>query len=371
MRKNVRRFPFADRSTRSGTSAPLKRIVSVPSWPSILSLPSPGSQTKVSSPAPSSARSLPPLPSIESFPSPPSSSLVAFAAGDRVVAVSTGDCRRDAVGKGPLLSSMRTWIGAGRGVDGDRRDALARKAEVGRAVVTDIDLENAGLRPDCRRSCDLVARFGAHDRQLAVLELRVLELIRSCVRPTSGTADAAFPCPATIPAAPNEGGEHDRCRDTDNHTGRAVRDCLSRMRFFMVFLSEWLTSHALKTPATAAYSRAVGHALTRRRWVPWSPRPTRDRRPAAGPPVLAGSGQIVRLRRGNRFGTEAGSFEREVFCAVHAVSPSACSGSLRSARRTRELACPREAPYSPIAGLPEGAARRHSPLEVTFRCVCR
>ena len=38
-----------------------------------VSLPSPGSQTKVSSPAPMSAMSLPPLPSIESLPSPPSS----------------------------------------------------------------------------------------------------------------------------------------------------------------------------------------------------------------------------------------------------------------------------------------------------------
>ena len=36
----------------------------------------------------------------------------------------------------------------------------------------------------------------------------------------------------------------------------------------MVFLSEWLISYALKTPASAAYSRAVGHVLTRRRQVP-------------------------------------------------------------------------------------------------------
>jgi len=29
------------------------------------------------------------------------------------------------------------------------------------------------------------------------------------------------------------------------------------MRFFMVFLSEWLTSHALETPATSIYSRDI------------------------------------------------------------------------------------------------------------------
>src|SRR5206468_3747520 len=72
VRKNLRRFPFADRSTCSDALAPLKRIVSVPSWPSTTSLPSPGSQTKVSSPSPMSATSLPPFPSIESFPSLPS-----------------------------------------------------------------------------------------------------------------------------------------------------------------------------------------------------------------------------------------------------------------------------------------------------------
>ena len=38
---------------------PLKTIVSLPAWPSTVSLPSPGFQMKVSSPAPSRAASLP------------------------------------------------------------------------------------------------------------------------------------------------------------------------------------------------------------------------------------------------------------------------------------------------------------------------
>ena len=53
------RLPLAEMSIFSAMLAPLKSIVSVPSWPSTVSLPSPGFHTKVSSPAPSSAVSLP------------------------------------------------------------------------------------------------------------------------------------------------------------------------------------------------------------------------------------------------------------------------------------------------------------------------
>ena len=45
----------------------------MPSWPSTMSLPSPGSHWKTSSPAPRRATSLPWLPSTKSLPSPPSS----------------------------------------------------------------------------------------------------------------------------------------------------------------------------------------------------------------------------------------------------------------------------------------------------------
>ena len=75
-RKNLRRFPFADRSMLSAALAPLNSIVSVPNRPRTVSLPSPGSQTNVSSPAPISTRSSPLFPSIESFPKPPRSNSV-------------------------------------------------------------------------------------------------------------------------------------------------------------------------------------------------------------------------------------------------------------------------------------------------------
>ena len=57
---------------RSLMFAPLNGILSLPSWPSTVSLPSPGSHWNVSSPAPRNAVSLPCWPSTKSLPSPPS-----------------------------------------------------------------------------------------------------------------------------------------------------------------------------------------------------------------------------------------------------------------------------------------------------------
>ena len=57
---------------RSFVALPLNVIASVPSWPSMVSLPSPGSHWNVSSPAPRKAVSLPCWPSTKSLPSPPS-----------------------------------------------------------------------------------------------------------------------------------------------------------------------------------------------------------------------------------------------------------------------------------------------------------
>ena len=51
-RVNRTRLPLAERSMFSAMLAPLNSSVSVPSWPSTMSLPSPGFQTKVSLPAP-------------------------------------------------------------------------------------------------------------------------------------------------------------------------------------------------------------------------------------------------------------------------------------------------------------------------------
>ena len=77
---NRTRLPLAEMSIFSAMLAPLKSIVSVPAWPSTVSLPSPGFQTKVSSPAPSRATSLPSPPLIRSLPWLPMSDVVAVAA---------------------------------------------------------------------------------------------------------------------------------------------------------------------------------------------------------------------------------------------------------------------------------------------------
>ena len=64
---------------------PLKSSMSVPPWPSTVSLASPGSQVKRSLPVPSSAMSLPWLPSTRSLPSPPIRLSTPFDAAHRVV----------------------------------------------------------------------------------------------------------------------------------------------------------------------------------------------------------------------------------------------------------------------------------------------
>ena len=74
--------------------------------------------------------------------------------------------------KAPLASSMRTRSSPASGVDDDPLDVLALEAEVGRAVVTEVDLEDAGLA-GLQAKRDLVARGRALDRQDAVPELRV------------------------------------------------------------------------------------------------------------------------------------------------------------------------------------------------------
>src|SRR5207249_7992900 len=69
--------------------------------------------------------------------------LAAVAAGERVVSVSAGDRRRDAVGEDAVALVDADEVVAGTAIDGDLRDPGALEAEVGRAVVADVDLENA------------------------------------------------------------------------------------------------------------------------------------------------------------------------------------------------------------------------------------
>ena len=85
-RKKRTRLPLAEMSMFSLAFEPLKSIVSEPAWPSTVSLPSPGFQTKVSSPAPIKATSLPRPPSMKSLPSPPISTSLPSPPSDRVVA---------------------------------------------------------------------------------------------------------------------------------------------------------------------------------------------------------------------------------------------------------------------------------------------
>ena len=73
LRVNSTRPPLAEAAKISAPLLPLNSIVSAPSWPSTVSLPSPGSHWKVSSPAPRRAVSLPCWPSMKSLPSPPRS----------------------------------------------------------------------------------------------------------------------------------------------------------------------------------------------------------------------------------------------------------------------------------------------------------
>ncbi len=71
LRKKPTRPPLAKMSMFSSALAPKNSIVSVPSWPSMVSLPSPGFHWNTSSPAPISATSLPLSPKMKSLPSPP------------------------------------------------------------------------------------------------------------------------------------------------------------------------------------------------------------------------------------------------------------------------------------------------------------
>src|SRR5262245_53062680 len=67
-RVSLARLPLAEMSMVSPMLAPLNRSVSVPAWPSTVSLASPGFQMNVSSPAPSNATSLPVPPMTTSLP---------------------------------------------------------------------------------------------------------------------------------------------------------------------------------------------------------------------------------------------------------------------------------------------------------------
>ena len=110
------------------------------------------------------------------------------------------DPRRDGVGEDAVGFVDAHDVVAGAGVDGDLRDVPAPDAEVGRAVVADVDLEDVGPAGlEAKR--DPVARAGASDRQRAVPEPRVFEAaVPVAVRGLAASRDAAASAgPAAIP----------------------------------------------------------------------------------------------------------------------------------------------------------------------------
>src|SRR5207247_11093590 len=92
-----------------------------------------------------------------------------------VVSVSTVDRRRDAVCESAVALVDTHEVVAGPAVDGNARDALAREAEVGRAVSADVDLEDARIA-GLQSQRDCVACLAALDSQHTVPQLRALEV---------------------------------------------------------------------------------------------------------------------------------------------------------------------------------------------------
>ena len=166
LRVNLTRSPLAEASKISPPSLPLKSIVSVPAWPSTVSLPSPGSHWKVSSPAPRKATSLPCWPSMKSLPSPPSSRSTRYAK-QRVVASAAidGDLdqRREVAGGGEEVVAavgVEDEVLRSANVEAERRGVDAIEAHPsavggdGEVLVTaaTVDLDGVDAAPPSLRS---------------------------------------------------------------------------------------------------------------------------------------------------------------------------------------------------------------------------
>ena len=128
LRVNSTRPPLAEAAKISSPALPLNSMVSVPSWPSTVSLPSPGSHWNTSSPAPRKAVSLPCWPSTKSLPSPPRRRSTPLLPEDGVVARAAID--RDADQRGEVAGRREAVVAAthvelellgGADVDGERR----------------------------------------------------------------------------------------------------------------------------------------------------------------------------------------------------------------------------------------------------------
>ena len=105
------------------------------------------------------------------------------SADERVVSGSAVEQRLDPVGEHAVPFVDAHEIVARSRVDADPCDLLPLEAEVGLAVVTDVDLEDPGIA-GLQAERDLVTRPRALDDQRAALELGSLDLVgrRLCVR---------------------------------------------------------------------------------------------------------------------------------------------------------------------------------------------
>ena len=165
LRVNFSRSPKASTVKVSLAPEPLKRMVSAPARPSIESLPSPGSQMNVSSPAPRLAASAPWLPSTVSFPGPATKFL--FAAPPTSVSSPSLPRRETGSSKGALRAVHLQRVVAGAPTDHDRVESAAEDGRLGGAVIAEVDLEQVRLHQgDAER--DQVVGSSAVDEEHAV-----------------------------------------------------------------------------------------------------------------------------------------------------------------------------------------------------------
>ena len=126
--------------------------------------------------------------------------LRAGAAEQRVVAVLAVERRRDRVGEDPAALVDAHGVVAVPGLDVDRVHVGAGEAELGRAVVAEVDLDRAGLAR-LQADRDLVVGLGALDRQHPVLDLRGLGRLRGLAVSAGLAWPAAMPATATAATA--------------------------------------------------------------------------------------------------------------------------------------------------------------------------
>ena len=135
------RWPLADASKLSLAALPLNTILSLPSWPSTVSLPSPGSHWKASSPAPSRAVSLPCWPSTKSLPSPPSRKSAPFE--PRIVSLPVPPSTVIAIRRGEVPGGAEAVVAA-VGVEGQLLRGADVDRERGRVDAVEADTRAVG-----------------------------------------------------------------------------------------------------------------------------------------------------------------------------------------------------------------------------------